>query len=75
MNQYVRVFSHPSGRAAYGVGLRPSACWDRGFESHRGHRCLSIMSVCVLSGRALCDGIITRPEESYRVWSVELSVL
>ena len=23
---------------------------------------------CVLSGRVLCDGLITRPEESYRVW-------
>jgi hypothetical protein len=22
---------------------------------------------CVLSGRGLCDGLITRPEESYRV--------
>jgi hypothetical protein len=22
----------------------------------------------VLSGRGLCDGLITRPEESYRVW-------
>jgi hypothetical protein len=22
---------------------------------------------CVLSGRDLCDGLITRPEESYRV--------
>jgi len=25
---------------------------------------------CVLSGRALCDGLITRPEESYRMWCV-----
>jgi len=23
---------------------------------------------CVLSGRGLCDGLITRPEESYRLW-------
>ena len=23
---------------------------------------------CVLSGRGLCDGLITRPEESYRMW-------
>jgi hypothetical protein len=22
---------------------------------------------CVLSGRGLCDGLITRPEESYRL--------
>ena len=25
---------------------------------------------CVLSGRGLCDQPITRPEESYRLWSV-----
>jgi hypothetical protein len=23
---------------------------------------------CVMSGRGLCDGLITRPEESYRLW-------
>ena len=25
---------------------------------------------CVLSGRALCDALITRPEESYPMWCV-----
>jgi len=25
---------------------------------------------CVLSGRGLCDRLITRPEESYRLWCV-----
>jgi hypothetical protein len=25
---------------------------------------------CVLSGRGLCDGLITRPEEPYRLWRV-----
>ena len=25
---------------------------------------------CMLSGRGLCDGLITRPEESYRLWRV-----
>jgi hypothetical protein len=25
---------------------------------------------CVLSGRDLCDELITRPEESYRLWRV-----
>jgi hypothetical protein len=43
--------------------------WDRGFESHRGHGCLSY-TVFVLSGRGLCDGPIPRPEESYRLWCV-----
>jgi hypothetical protein len=28
---------------------------------------------CVLSGRGLCDGLITRPEESYRLWRFVLS--
>jgi len=27
---------------------------------------------CVLSGRVLCDGPFTRPEESYRVWCVRM---
>ena len=30
---------------------------------------------CVLSGRGLCDGLITRPEESYRMWSVVVCVV
>jgi hypothetical protein len=25
---------------------------------------------CALSGRGLCDRLITRPEESYRLWRV-----
>jgi hypothetical protein len=25
---------------------------------------------CMLSGTGLCDGLITRPEESYRLWCV-----
>jgi hypothetical protein len=46
-----RVHAGTSGRAApcfifiIIVGLRPLACWDFGFESHRGHGCLSIVSV------------------------------
>jgi len=31
------IFAGPSGRAV--------ACWDCGFESHRGHGCLSVVSV------------------------------
>jgi len=30
---------------------------------------------CVLSGRGLCDELITRPEESYRLWWVVVSDL
>ena len=29
-----------------------------------------ICECCVLSGRGLCDELITRPEESYRLWCV-----
>ena len=35
----------PSGRAIWGVGLCPLTCWDCGFESHRGHWCLYVVSV------------------------------
>jgi hypothetical protein len=35
----------PSDRVVEGVGLLPLACWDCGFESRRGHGCLSLMSV------------------------------
>jgi hypothetical protein len=65
----VKPEADSSGRAVYGVDVRPSACWDRGFESHRGHGYLSCI-VFVLSGRSLCDGPIPRPEESYRLWCV-----
>jgi len=30
---------------------------------------------CMLSGGCICVGLITRPEESYRVWCVKLSVI
>jgi hypothetical protein len=36
---------------------------------------LSVFSVVCLSGRGLCDGLITRPEESYRLWCVLVSDL
>jgi hypothetical protein len=36
------VTADPGGRAVYGVGLRPFACWDCVFESRWG------MDVCLL---------------------------
>ena len=57
------------GRAVWGVGLRPLACWGCGFESRRGQGCLSVScECCVLSGRGLCVGLIACPEGSYRMW-------
>jgi predicted Zn-ribbon and HTH transcriptional regulator len=35
IHPYICKFADPSGRAAYGVGLRPLDCRDCGFESHR----------------------------------------
>jgi len=32
--------------------------------------CLSVVECCVVSGRGLCDVLITRAEESYRLWCV-----
>ena len=42
---------------------------DCGFESRRGYESLSLVSVVILLGREQCVGLITRPEESYGVWS------
>ena len=39
------IIADSSGLAVPGVGLRPLACWDRGFETHCGRGCLSLVSV------------------------------
>ena len=63
---------------------RSRSQWPRGLRRRSGAACLlrswvrippgAWMSVCceccVLSGRGLCDELITRPEESYRLWCV-----
>jgi len=41
----VKLPADPSGRTVYGVGLRPLTCRECGFESRRGHGCLSLVSV------------------------------
>jgi len=67
---YGRQYADPSGRAVSRVGLRPFPCWDFGFESCRETYMFVCCECCVLSGRGLCIGLITRPEESYRVFCV-----
>ena len=52
----------PGDRAVERVGLRPFACWDCWFKSHRRQGCLSLAEVS--------DGPIPRPEESCRVCHV-----
>jgi hypothetical protein len=55
----------------WGLRRRPWSLgrWDYGFESRSRHGCLS-SSFCVVlfcTGRGLCDRLISRPKESYRV--------
>ena len=66
----IRLWPVPIAARSKAVGLLPLACWDRGFESYRGHGCFVCCECYMLSGRGLCDELITRPEESYRLWCV-----
>jgi len=50
--------------------LQPLASWGRGFESHRGNGCMSLVIVACCEGTGLCAGPITRPEEPYRACCV-----
>jgi len=45
-----------------GVGMRPLACWDCGFEYGRGHGCLSL--VCVMYCQV--DKPLSRADHSSR---------
>ena len=66
----MKIDADPSGHVVWGVGLRPLACWDRGFKSHRGTWIFVCCQCCLLSCRGFCDELITRPEEPYRLWCV-----
>jgi len=55
----ILILANPSLR-------QPLACWDCGFESHRGHGCLSNVSVVCCLVEVCGSG----PEEPYRVWCV-----
>ena len=46
LRAHIPVIAGPSGRAVYGVGLRPLSCCDRGFESHRGAWMFIVSVVC-----------------------------
>jgi hypothetical protein len=50
-------------------GQRPLAFWNCRFESLQGHRRLSLVSVAGCQVNVSVLGMITRPEESYRMWS------
>jgi hypothetical protein len=56
---YILVITNttdPSGRAVLNAGLRPLVCWNCGFRSHRGHGCLSLVSVvcCTAEISVMC---------------------
>ena len=44
----VERIADPSGRAVWGVGLRPLAGWDCGFEFGWGDECVSLWTLCVV---------------------------
>ena len=57
-------------RAVSGVGLRPLACWDCGFESRQRHRCLSLVSVVCCQVEVPTTGgvlLLVRVTECYHV--------
>ena len=64
-----KLCSGPSGRAVSGVGLGRSPAENVG--SNPAGALISVScECCVLPGTGLCVGLITLPEESYRVWCV-----
>jgi hypothetical protein len=84
----VFVFEYLRGCREEGLPTRnPASQWTRGLRRRSVAGRLLVLRVrilpvawmfvcsecCVLSGRGLCDGLITRPEESYRLWCVSIS--
>jgi hypothetical protein len=78
VNEIILLFFSICGRLGW---LHCRSQWQRGLRRRStAARLLRLwvrippgawMSVCcVLSGRGLCDGLIARPEESYRLWRV-----
>jgi hypothetical protein len=65
-NIYSNIYIQQS-RSQWPRGLRHRSAAARGFESHRGAWMFVCCECSVLWGRGLCDGLITRPEESYRL--------
>jgi hypothetical protein len=60
------IFIH-GGRAVRGARLQLLYHCDRGFESHFGHGCSSLVFVVCCEGSGLCDELLTHSEESYQM--------
>jgi hypothetical protein len=81
----ILIISNPTGEINKEFGrfweVWITICWNNLMSAaarllglwvpRRGHGCLSSCECCVLSGRGLCDKLVPRPEESYRVWCVQ----
>ena len=67
---YWKILPVPVAARSKAVGVRPARllrlCVRIPPEAWMSVCC----ECCVLSGRGLCDGLISRPEESYRLWCV-----
>ena len=62
-------YGDPGGHTVEDVGLWQFACW--GLRVRIPPVGMDVCcDCCVLSGSGLCVGLITRPEESYRLWCV-----
>ena len=70
MRIFVVLFSRFRCPRTLRQGSAADCCWDCGFESPPGAWMFVSCERCMLTGRGLCDGPITRPEESYRPWCV-----
>jgi len=67
-----KLISHtagPSSHAFQGIDLQRSPAEAVGLKPN-GDMDVCLCECCVLSGRGLCDELITHPEESYRLWYV-----
>jgi hypothetical protein len=56
-----------SGRAVWGLGMKPLGSWYCGFESRWGHGCVWCVFVVCCVGSGLCGELIPQLEESYHV--------
>ena len=66
-NQILSRFQWPRGLRRRSTAARLLKLWVRISPGAWMSVCFEC---CVLSGRGLCDELITRPEESYQVWCV-----
>jgi hypothetical protein len=76
LKYYSPFLADISGYAVYGVGLNRSLDRTAGSNTAGGWGWMFVSyECCVLPGWVLCVGLITRPEESYRVRYVRVRSL